>query len=88
MFDLSSSDMQDAMSSWWCGKSVSYDFCNNTASSCTQGNGMTGAGHARSPNAGHNDSVSRVNMRYYDASAQGAVTTFYDSECRSDAGRF
>jgi len=82
VFQMDAFGFHDKMSSWWCGKSVSYDLCSNTSGSCTGNNGMTGAGNARSANAGHNDSLDRVVLRYYDASEQGAVVTFYDSDCR------
>jgi len=49
---------------------------------------MSGAGNARSSVSGHNDFLDRVVLRRYDATEQGAIVTFYDSECRSDAGRF
>jgi len=31
---MSDYGMHDKMSSWWCGKSISYDHCNNTSGSC------------------------------------------------------
>ena len=42
-------NFNDKVSSWYCGKSVKYDFCRNApGSSCDGGNGDSGAGAAKS----------------------------------------
>ena len=80
------------MSSWWCGKNVSYDFCVDTASrgQCTGSGRSTGAGNVKSGAVGKkkNDSASRLIMRPYDAAKNGAVTVFSDANCTGYFGRF
>ena len=39
------SSLANRVSSWWCGKNIAYDFCNDGESGCYQ----SGAGNARSP---------------------------------------
>ena len=85
---MSDYNFHDQMSSWWCGKNVSYDLCVNTSGTCAKDKGISGAGNARSPQAGHNDSLDHVIMRHYDASEQGAVTLFGGANCTLYAGRF
>ena len=40
-----SSSMVNRATSWWCGKNVAYDFCDNGDTDCY----ASGAGNARSP---------------------------------------
>lgn len=77
-------NFHDKMSSWWCGKNVSYDFCRlRTGGSCSNDDGTSGAGNVRVSDVGnnHNDAMDRLIMRHYDASQTGAVTTFRDGGC-------
>ena len=77
-------NFRDKMSSWWCGKNVSYDFCRlKSGGSCSGDDGTSGAGNARVKDVGnnHNNAMDRLIMRHYDASKTGAVTTFRDSGC-------
>lgn len=37
--DLTNTSYHDVISSWWCGKNVSYDFCYASTGSCDAGNG-------------------------------------------------
>ena len=99
-FRMKDYDIGDGISSWWCGKSVSYDFCvvdlvaifnggsMDDTTDCTDTGGMSGAGHARSAVMGHNDQLLSVKLRGYDAAKQGAVTAFEDKDCKGDFGRF
>ena len=77
-------DFGDKASSWWCGKSVAYDFCLNGDTSCE----MSGAGNARSPDMGYGDRLDVVKLRYYDAAERGAVTVFVHGDCKGTFGRF
>ena len=56
-------DFSNKASSWWCGKSVAYDFCLNGEDDCK----LSGAGNGRSPQMGKGDRLDVVKMRYYDA---------------------
>ena len=79
----------DKTSSFYCGKSVAYDLCNDGVDKdCRGGNGMTGAGTVMSAQVGKNDHLSTVKMRPYDPTEQGAVLLFKDKDCRNDVGRF
>ena len=49
-FDLRDYNFNDTISSYMCGNSVAYDFCNDFSySDCSQNNGNHGAGATRSP---------------------------------------
>ena len=61
-------DFHDKMSSWWCGKNVSWNMCTGTSGDCLNTHGSSGAGNGRSPQTGHNDNVDRVFLRHYDSS--------------------
>jgi len=77
------------MSSFWCGKYVAFDICNDTMSDdCTGGHGNTGAGNVRSAQTGHNDAATTIRLRPYDASYQGAVIVFDAVNCTGNMGRF
>eukprot|EP00352_Strombidinopsis_acuminata_P005040 CAMPEP_0176357082 /NCGR_PEP_ID=MMETSP0126-20121128/14510_1 /TAXON_ID=141414 ORGANISM="Strombidinopsis acuminatum, Strain SPMC142" /NCGR_SAMPLE_ID=MMETSP0126 /ASSEMBLY_ACC=CAM_ASM_000229 /LENGTH=129 /DNA_ID=CAMNT_0017710519 /DNA_START=122 /DNA_END=511 /DNA_ORIENTATION=+ len=78
----------DKVSSYECGSSLSFDMCNDVWGSCESKHGSTGAGHVRTSKVGHNDTLDRLFLRYYDPAVQGAVVAFRDSDCRSDSGRF
>ena len=77
-------DFSNKASSWWCGKSVAYDFCLNGEEDCK----LSGAGNGRSPAMGKGDRLDVVKMRYYDAAERGAVTVFVDGDCKGTHGRF
>jgi len=64
------------MSSYECGKDIYYDFCDLDNDDCTGGDGISGAGHILSPEAGNNNSANRLVMWKYNPEKQGAVTTF------------
>ena len=82
-------DFNDTVSSWYCGKSIQYDFCKDKPEDdCTHMNGQKGAGTARNPQMGHNDSLSTLKLRPYDGATQGAVVVFGDMTCEANTGRF
>ena len=64
-FLLKNYGFDNIMSSWWCGKYVSYDFCVNETGDCTGQNGDSGAGNIMVPSVGHNDQISRVELHRY-----------------------
>ena len=78
------------VSSWWCGKNLTYDICNEGAigSDCSNGAGESGAGNAKNPVVGRNDSMKWANLGLYDPSVRGAVTAFKDYDCTNASGRF
>lgn len=78
---MSSAGFNDRMNSWWCGKNVSYDFCDNSSGGCKRGDGYSGAGNARSIDIGNKNEMSRLVMRYYDPAERGAVTIFRYGDC-------
>ena len=79
----------DKTSSFWCGKKLAYEFCENMfADSCTQGKGISGAGTVRSALVGHNNTVTTVNLHHYDVARQGAVVLFGDKDCKGMMARF
>ena len=67
----------DCISSWVCGKSISYDFCHDpwNGSYCTYHKGHFGAGSARNPDMQGDDTTMMV-MRNYDVATQGAALLF------------
>jgi hypothetical protein len=84
----SSKNWENRLSSYSCGKNVSYDFCDDYYGDCAGTKGVSGAGNVMNPTFGNNDKTDRIRMRYYDAAERGAVTLFRDSHCQHEAGRF
>ena len=84
----SSKRWENKLSSYWCGKNVSYDFCDDYWGDCAGDKGVSGAGNVMNPRFGNNDKTDRIRMRYYDAAARGAATLFRDNHCQHEAGRF
>lgn len=87
-FKNSSDNWENRLSSYWCGKNVSYDFCDKYYGDCDGDKALSGAGNVMNPKFGHNDMTDRVRMRYYDAAERGAATLFRDNHCQHDTGRF
>merc|ERR1711953_742906 len=75
----SSKRWENRLSSYWCGKNVSYDFCDDYWGDCAGDKGVSGAGNVMNPRFGNNDKTDRIRMRYYDAAARGAATLFRDN---------
>mmetsp|Transcript_12428 Transcript_12428/g.15869 ORF Transcript_12428/g.15869 Transcript_12428/m.15869 type:complete len:263 (+) Transcript_12428:232-1020(+) len=78
------------MTSWWCGKSVAYEFCNDDDySTCYGDKSMSGAGSGRNPDVGdNNDKVSMIMLNPYDPVRLGGVTLFHNDECSGKHGLF
>ena len=66
------------MDSWWCGKNVGYRFLLWEAYNAAQ---MSGAGSARNPKSGFQNSVSHVDLWRYDPVERGAVTLYSGDNC-------
>ena len=82
-------DFNDTVSSWYCGKDIAYDFCNDDPNDdCSHMNGQSGAGTARNPDTGHGDSLTTLKLRPYDSAKLGAVLVFRDRDCSDNTGRF
>ena len=84
-FDMRDEGLNDAVTSTMCGHAVAYDFCNDNWE-CVQNSGNHGAGAIRSPYVGHNNRLTFVTMKPYDAAMQGAVTFFDDPDCTGKHG--
>ena len=82
--------LNDAMSSWYCGMSIYYDFCDDPyGKSCEYGKGVSGAGNIRTTRTGNNDELTLLVLSYYDPLTDvGAATLFYDGSCTGTSGRF
>ena len=88
-WDMRDYGFNDKAGSWYCGKSVAYDFCDDPAtSSCLYGNGESGAGTWKSYRIGHNDELTYLHMVPYDVSKLGAVTLYEHPDCTGTQGRY
>ena len=84
-FDLTGTDFDNTMTSWWCGKNVAYRFCNGSLTDdCSGDEGQSGAGSGRNYSITNNDDVSSIYLWPYNPLMLGAVTLFRDASC-SDA---
>ena len=62
-------DFNNEMTSWACGKNVEYEMCwGESDEGCDENKGNRGAGAAKNPDTGNNNSLTTLYMRYYDAS--------------------
>ena len=67
LFDMHDYGINDAVSSWYCGKNVAYDFCRNGPNTnCDAGEGNRGAGNIKSSYIEKNDSMTAVYLSEYD----------------------
>ena len=80
--------IDNKVTSWDCGKSVSYDFCMDSGKACAGERGQSGAGNATCWEVGYDNSMTEVVLRQYDPTDVGAVTIFSDVKCRGAAARF
>ena len=78
------------VNSWWCGKNLTYDVCNEGAidSDCSNGAGESGAGNAKVPFVESNAPMKWANLGLYDPSVRGAVNAFKHFNCSGVSGRF
>ena len=86
--DMNDHGINDKISSWYCGKNLAYDFCNDNNNSCGGGQGLSGAGTAYSRQIGFNNRLTILNLYPYDVSKRGAVMVFSDQGCQEDVSRF
>ena len=83
------SSYNDMFGSWYCGKSVAYDFCADWVNDYCGGDyGNSGAGTARSGTIGNNNTLSTLKLYSYDPAVKPAVTLFDDPDCKGKMGRF
>lgn len=75
------------MGSWWCGKGVSFDLCDDLDGYCGGKWGRSGTGTARSPWGGKRSYLMGIRLRPYDPSVQGAAVVFFGRDCKEAAGR-
>lgn len=78
------------VSSYWCGKDISFDLCfdDPNTGNCRNYNGVGGAGNQRISLMGGNDKMRYYWLYEYDPIQKGAVTVFNAADCRSFSGRF
>merc|ERR1712038_65463 len=89
IIDMHDYDFNDTAESWYCGKNVAYDFCNEQIyDSCSYGDGQSGAGTARNPDMGHDGDLTTLKLRYFDSAKRGAVIAFRDNDCTNNSARF
>ena len=88
--DLRDYGWQDSIKSYYCGKSIMYDFCNENSEDgiCMYQHGLNGAGTIKSSKIGHHDMMNEIHFYPYDPTTQGAVTLFKKTDCRGASGRF
>ena len=69
------------VNSWWCGKNLTYDVCNDGAigSDCSNGAGESGAGNAKVPFVESNAPMKWANLGLYDPSVRGAMNALNTS---------
>jgi len=84
----SKDNWENRVSSYWCGKSVAFDFCDHYYGDCSKETGVSGAGNVKNPKIGRNDKADRLRLRYYDVAERGAVMLFRDKDCEAQTGRF
>ena len=80
-------DWHDNIESWWCGKNLKYEFCDNVDGDCGGYLGQSGAGNIKTGAMGHANMIDRVKLQYYDPLEIGAVTAFTNLDCQNWAGR-
>lgn len=76
------------MDSWYCGKDVSYNFCDDPIEDpCHWEKGNYGAGTGHDSAMGNGDEMNVLMMRPYNAAELGAVTIYEDGDCMGRTGR-
>ena len=78
------------MQSYYCGKNVWFDFCNDGEADCYGAyRSNSGAGHQKNWAVRyHANNASTLIMGPYDPRQIGAVTFFEDDDCTGGTGRF
>ena len=83
------SSFNDMFGSFYCGKSVAYDFCADQVNDyCGGDQGNSGAGNAHSGAIGNSNTISTIKLYSYDPADKPAVTLFDNPDCRGKMGRF
>ena len=81
VFNLGEMGFNDEVSSWTCGKLISYQFCKDDSPDCTGKKRESGAGTIADHQIGNNDWVTDVVLYNYDSTTQGAITMFEEKDC-------
>ena len=94
-FDLAELDFDDKTESWWCGKSVLYQFCMNDhlqlderRMQCVSGAGSGRDVDIRSKKNSFENQLSYAGLWLYDPTKQGALTLFEDVDCQGTSAVF
>ena len=82
-------DLDNKISSYYCGKSIWYNFCKDSGGECSGSRISSGAGHTKNHMLadGFGDSISSVKIGPYDANVMGAVTMFHNWDCHESSAR-
>lgn len=76
-FNLADKSFANKTYSWYCGKKVSYDFCNQTNSSdCWNDHGEHGAGTIFNKYVGMAGTFKYLKLSPYDGTRKGGVVLF------------
>ena len=90
VFNLASAeyDFNDKLSSWSCGKKVSYIFCKDTDPECNHDDRESGAGTMVNKEMKHQDWATTLVLENYSPFTLGAVTLFNWSDCKGQSAAF
>ena len=89
VFDLNNLGFNDVVSSWNCGKKISYEFCKDSdTSNCVGDNRESGAGTIVNKSMHHDNWVTSVILKNYNPFKLGAVTMFKDGDCKGLSASF
>ena len=82
-------DWNNRMTSWACGKNVSYQFCEGEEDQgCDGEDGESGGGMARNPRSAKDDELTTLKLRYLDSDLDGYAILFTDADCVGRTGGY
>ena len=84
-------DFWDTMSSYRCGKNVTYEFCLNSYDNCGGALNQAISGSGTISNASVSSQPNKANLlilTLYDAEVQRAITVFTERDCTGISGNF
>ena len=90
-WDLANYDFSDTMSSYQCGKNVTYEFCLNSSDNCggELDQAMSGSGTINNSNVSSQpNKANLLILTLYDAEVLGAVTVFTERDYTGISGNF
>ena len=83
LYSLGGTELHDKMTSYTCGRKVSFAFCKHSFDECMNGHGRmsVGAGAMRVNHSDESDNASGIIMQPYDELEKGAVVVFERHDC-------